>query len=203
MGDDASPAFSVRRMGISLGQHKNAASKTAKPPARVCAPSGFALSPYAPLSWAAIVGRRTGGEEMLVMRPLRLSSPPLLLRWKGTPSPTQKQWITRNGFYAAKFWHPQKKKASTPLHRGPKCRCFAALSWGTGRSAASHAGDYATARCRQCVVQRENLWFSTLCTFSQRAKAESLETQRAVWGKNKGPSDRPGPSIQPYCCQTG
>ena len=92
-----------------------------------------------------------------------------------------------------------KKKASTPLHRGPKCRCFAALSWGTGRSAASHAGEYTTARCRQCVVQRENLWFSTLCTFSQRAKAESLETQRAVWGKNKGPSDRPGPSTQPYC----
>jgi len=51
---------------------------------------------------------------MLVMRPLRLSSPPLLLRWKGTPSPTQKQWITRNGFYAAKFWHPQKRKPRRP-----------------------------------------------------------------------------------------
>jgi len=120
------------------------------------------------------------------MRPLRLSSPPLLLRWKRTPSPTQKQWITRNGFYAAKFWHPQKK-ASTPLHRGPKCRCFAALSWGTGRSAASHAGEYTTARCRQCVVQRENLWFSTLCTFSQRAKAEGLEMQRAILGKKQRP----------------
>src|SRR4029077_9080633 len=80
----------------------------------------------------------------------------------------------------------------TPLHRGPKCRCFAALSWGTGRSAASHAGNYTTARGRQCVVQRENLWFSTLCTFSQRAKAESLETQRAVWGKNKGPATGQG-----------
>lgn len=70
--------------------------------------------PYAPLSWAAVVGRRTGGEEMLVMRPLRLSSPALLLRWKGTPSPTQKQWITGNGFYAAKFWHPQKRKPRRP-----------------------------------------------------------------------------------------
>ena len=149
-------------------------------------PAALPCPPYAPLSWAAIVGRRTGGEEMLVMRPLRLSSPPLLLRWKGTPSPTQKQWITRNGYYAAKFWHPQKK-ASTSLHRGPKCRCFAALSWGTGRSAASHAGDYTTAQCRQCVVQRENLWFSTLCTFSQRAKAESLETQRGVLGKKQRP----------------
>ena len=77
-------------------------------------PAALPCPPYAPLSWAAIVGRRTGGEEMLVMRPLRLSSPPLLLRWKGTPSPTQKQWITRNGFYAAKFWHPQKRKPRRP-----------------------------------------------------------------------------------------
>jgi hypothetical protein len=77
-------------------------------------PAALPCPPYAPLSWAAVVGRRTGGEEMLVMRPLRLSSPPLLLRWKGTPSPTQKQWITRNGFYAAKFWHPQKRKPRRP-----------------------------------------------------------------------------------------
>jgi hypothetical protein len=77
-------------------------------------PAALPCPPYAPLSWAAIVGRRTGGEEMLVMRPLRLSSPPLLLRWKGTPSPTQKQWITRNGFYAAKFWYPQKRKPRRP-----------------------------------------------------------------------------------------
>jgi hypothetical protein len=134
---------------------------------------------------------------MLVMRPLRLSSPPLLLRWKGTPSPTHKEWITRSGFYAAKFWHPQKRKASTPLHRGPKCRCLLHSPGGRGGRRITHAVNYTTARCRQCVAQRENLWFSTLCTFSQRAKAESLQTRRALESasKNKGPSDRPGPSI--------
>jgi hypothetical protein len=143
-------------------------------------PTTLPCPPYAPLSWAAVVGRRTGGEEMLVMRPLRLSSPPLLLRWKGTPSPTHKEWITRSGFYAAKFWHPQKRKASTPLHRGPKCRCLLHSPGGRGGRRITHARNYTTARCRQCVAQRENLWFSTLCTFSQRAKAESLETRRAL-----------------------
>jgi hypothetical protein len=179
MGDDASPA--LRSHGahtshcVSIFRDVSASTKMLlqrqQSRRRGCVrPAALPCPPYAPLSWAAVVGRRTGGEEMLVMRPLRLSSPALLLRWKGTPSPTQKQWITRNGFYAAKFWHPQKRKPRRPYIGGAKGRCFAALSWGTGRSAASHAGDYTTARCRHCVVQRENLWFSTFCTFSSEPK---------------------------------
>jgi hypothetical protein len=158
-------------------------------------PAALPCPPYAPLSRAAVVGRRTGGEEMLVMRPLRLSSPPLLLRWKGTPSPTQKQWITRTGFYAAKFWHPQKRKPRRPYIEA--LSAVALLHSPGGRGGRPHHmqattpppdADSVSLSGKICGSPRSALCYTGALLVS------------AV--KTKGPGDRPGPSTHMLipCC---
>jgi len=90
-------------------------TQTAKPSAvrsqRLCL-----RPPSVPLSWAAVVGRRTGGEVM-VMRFLHLRPPHFRSAKGGTPSPTGEDYRSHEGIFAAsqflRLLIVHEKRAST------------------------------------------------------------------------------------------
>lgn len=59
---------------------------------------------------------------------------------RGTPGPTVEECCVGNGFCAAKFRHPPKKKGPDALTSRPSGRVlFASRLWGTGKATSSHA----------------------------------------------------------------